>query len=130
MVHLACRALLAGPLLLACPPAHAVIVTSGNGNTDAASLLAAGGPGDPSLPGFANVGSTGTASAVYLQNRWVITANHVSLGSSVSFGGVPYTIDPTTIVQLVNTDGITPTDLKLFRLTTDPGLPAITSSFL
>jgi hypothetical protein len=121
--------LLAGCVAMHCQVASGVIVSSGNGNTDAASLAAAGGP-TASQPGFANVGSTGSATVVYLQNRWVLTTAHISLGSSVSFGGNSYSIDPTSVQQLYNSDGTTPTDLKMFRLTTDPGLPAITASYL
>src|SRR5271167_4437590 len=52
---------------------------SGNGNTDAASLAADGGPGNSGQAGFVNVGlsPTGGASVTYLGNGWIITANHV-----------------------------------------------------
>ena len=103
---------------------------SGNGNTDAASLLAAGGPGDPSQGGFVNVGLSPThgAGVTYLGNGWIITANHVSVGATsntVVLGGNTFTIDdPTTGVALHNPDNST-ADLKLYHLSTTPNLPSL-----
>jgi hypothetical protein len=103
---------------------------SGNGNTDAASLLAAGGPGDPTQGGFVNVGLSPThgAGVTYLGNGWIITANHVSVGATsntVVLGGNTYTIDdPTTGVALHNPDNST-ADLKLYHLSTTPNLPSL-----
>lgn len=37
-------------------------------------------------PGFGNVGARGNATAVYLGNQWVLTANHVGTGSVVLGG--------------------------------------------
>lgn len=114
-------------------PAWAVLVRSGNGNTDGASLSAAGGPGDPLLPGFVNVGkgSTGESSVTYLGNGWAITAGHVTIDnmiggnpSPIRFGASAYEVDMDSIHYLHNSDG-TLADLKLFRLTTDPGLPSL-----
>ncbi|REK08280.1 MAG: hypothetical protein DWQ37_20785 [Planctomycetota bacterium] len=108
------------------------VVVEGNGNTDAASLLAHGGPGDPELPGFANVGrtSSSSSSAIWIGNGWVLTANHVGSSSgSVVFGGTAYPIDTSTIVQLRNADNSL-ADVKMFKIIGDPGLPSITSSFL
>jgi hypothetical protein len=50
--------------------ARAVVISAAS---DAANLLAPG-----SDPGWANVGRLSGASAVYLGNRWVLTANHVA----------------------------------------------------
>jgi hypothetical protein len=108
---------IAAAMLFAC--AHnlpAVVIVSGNGNTTA--------PADD--PGFANVGksSTSGASITYLGNRWAISARHVFINSQVSLGGVTYGVDNSTITPLFNSDS-TIADLQLFRLTTDPGLPAL-----
>ncbi len=107
------------------------VVISGNGNTDAASLKAYVDPSNQglSVPAFANVGgnSTNGASVVYLGNRWVITAAHVNTDSNVGpvrLGGNLYAIDNSSITILHNPDNSL-ADLKLVRLTTDPGLPAI-----
>lgn len=113
--------------------ASAVLVRSGNGNTDGASLTAAGGPGDPLFPGFVNVGkgSTGESSVTYLGNGWAITAGHVTIANTIGgnpspirFGASAYQVDMNSIHYLHNSDG-TLADLKLFRLTTDPGLPSL-----
>ena len=86
----------------------------GSGNTTA--------PEDD--PGFANVGIRGPASAVYLGNRWAITAAHVRPGS-VLLSGLEYAVLPAETVPVENpTDDLTPeTDLLLLRLAEDPGLP-------
>ncbi len=110
----------------------AVVAASGNNNTDAAGLLAAGGPGDPALPGWDNVGrsSSGNASVVYLGSGWAITASHVSISSSgVQFGGQTYPVDVSSIQQLSNSDGSL-ADLKMFKLVGDPGLPDIFPSMI
>ncbi len=73
-------------------------------------------------PGWLNVGDNG----VYLGNRWVLTASHVGAGPIVfadvgTFGAVPG-----SEVRLHSpTDSSAPTDLLLFRLAADPGLPAL-----
>jgi hypothetical protein len=117
----------------------AVIVVSGNGNSNAASLEAYGGPGDVNLPGFNNVGksSTGNASVVYLGGGWAITANHVTIANQsmtinpggVTFGGVNYAVDTTSIRRLHNPGGGL-ADLKVFKIYGDPHLPAILPSYL
>jgi hypothetical protein len=102
---------------LLCDSAFAVLIRSGNGNTTA--------PADD--PGFANVGksSTGNASVTYLGNRWVLTANHVTINGPVFFDPdhdgsfTSFNVDFSTKVQIGTAD------LQLFRLTTDPGLPAL-----
>ncbi len=108
----------------------AVLVAAGNDNTDAASLLAAGGPGDPSLPGFANVSSSGNyGTVVYLGAGWAITASHVALTSSINFGGTSYTVDMSSVHQLHNADNSL-TDLKMFRVEGEPQVPELLSSYI
>jgi hypothetical protein len=108
----------------------AVLVANGNPNTDAASLLAAGGPGDPSLPGFANVSRSGdNGTVIYLGAGWALTANHVALTSTINFGGTWFTVDMSSVHQLKNADN-SPTDLKMFRVQGEPDLPEILSSYL
>ena len=80
--------------------------------------------------GFANVGLRGVGSAVYLGNRWVITASHNSAGT-VFFDGVGFdnVVDETH--RLVNPadatqEDLSPsTDLILMRLREEPDLPAV-----
>jgi hypothetical protein len=103
-----------------CPTAaQAVIIDSltGTGNTSA--------PADD--PGWANVGLRGIGTGVYLGDRWVITAAHVGPGSIV-LSGTTYAAEADSMLTLNNAFDPTktePADLILYRLTTDPGLPAL-----
>lgn len=94
---------------------QAVQVLTTTGNTTA--------PGDD--PGFANVGQLNSASAIYLGNRWVLTASHVGAGTVV-FGGNAYTATG-PVTQLTNPD-TSFTDMVLFQISTDPGLPSLVIS--
>jgi len=120
------------------PVAHAVVLRNGNGNIDVASLAAALGPANPALPGWVSVGksSTGQASVTYLGNGWVITAAHVTIDnniggnpSPITFGPNPFFADMSTIHVLTNPDNSI-SDLKVFRLTSDPGLPSAIPALL
>ncbi len=99
--------------------AFAVVIDvgDGSGNTTA--------PEDD--PGFLNVGVRGDASAVYLGNRWAVTASHVGAGT-VQLDGEAYSHIPSETVRLSNPEdsGLSEfTDLILFRLEEDPGLPSV-----
>jgi hypothetical protein len=99
---------------------HGVVVISGDTNNTA--------PGGQ--PYFDNVGSIGGASGIYLGNRWVVTAAHVagSLPASATFGGTTYATEAGTFHRINNPTGSglsTLTDIVLFRLGTDPGLPSL-----
>ncbi len=101
------------------PPAQAVIIdtTTGTGNTSAPTAD----------PGWANVGVRGIGTGVYLGNRWVLTASHVGAGG-ITLSGTTYVVQAGSQFQLNNAGapGKTAfTDLVMFRLTADPGLPAI-----
>jgi hypothetical protein len=104
----------AAALLLAFP-AGAVIIDSddGTGNTGA----------PPDDPGWAHVGIRGGWTAIYLRNRWLLTANHVATGP-VELGGVLYDDIPGSAIRLDNGDG-TFADLKVFAIAQDPGLPEL-----
>lgn len=100
-----------------------VVVISGAANSTA----------PPGQPYFANVGFVGGGSAIYLGNRWVMTAAHVagSLPASVTLGGSVYTTQPGTFNRLHDPDTLgdpmpTVTDAVVFRLAADPGLPWLT----
>jgi hypothetical protein len=112
-------AMLLAAILVACcgrPAAALIVVPPGsNDNTSA--------PTDD--PGWLNVGDNG----VYLGNRWVITAAHVG-AQTTAFPGIPgsFAVVPDSAVQLQNPSGFgltTSTDLLMYRLTTDPGLPSL-----
>lgn len=102
------------------PVARAVVINTsgGTGNTNA--------PADD--PGWANIGTLGVGTGIYLGGDWVLTAAHVGAGS-ISLAGVSYAALPGTTVQLTNgvTGKTTNTDLIMFRLATVPaGLGSLT----
>ena len=103
-------------LLVSVPCAGVVIdVGDGSGNVTA--------PEDD--PGFVNVGMRGIASAVYLGNRWVMTASHLGAGT-VTFDDTAYSHVPGEFERLSNPAGLTEkTDILLFRIQDDPGLPSL-----
>ncbi len=79
----------------------------------------------PDDPGWANIVSPNGCSGVYLGNRWVLTAGHVGAGA-VTIGGTSYAVQAGSAIRLRTPDDAGVTDLALFRLAADPGLPEIT----
>ena len=73
--------------------------------------------------GWENVGQRGIGDGVYLGKRWVITAYHVGAGTTAFSVGTFSYLDGSA-VRLQNPDG-TNTDLLMYRLTDDPGLPEL-----
>lgn len=115
----AAAALLGVLLLLPAPDARGVIIDTltGAGNVTA----------PPDDPGWANVGTVNNGSGVYLGNRWMITANHVGSGDT-TLNGATYAVVPGSTIVLTNAGApgrTANTDLLLYRLTTDPGLPTL-----
>jgi hypothetical protein len=111
---------LAGLLLvvLAAAPAEAVIVATNNFD---ATLRA---PGND--PGWSSLAFLKNASAVYLGNRWMITANHVGDGNVRFTDGRTFNFAIGSGRQLSNPAGTSGTpDLRMFRLVQDPGLPTM-----
>jgi hypothetical protein len=76
-------------------------------------------------PGWANVTHLGNATGVYLGNRWMITAGHVS-DAAVRFtdGRDPFEVSFGSKVSIRNPNGSI-ADLRMFRLAEDPNLPAL-----
>jgi hypothetical protein len=108
-------------LVAFCQSAEAVVIASGGLNN-----TASGGPQN-----FNNVGTLNGASAIYLANGWVLTANHVSssLPASVNFGGTNYATEVGSFHRLTNDGPLsTFTDIVLFRLSAPPALPGVTIS--
>lgn len=111
-------------LALTVGDAHAVLIGSGDGTGNAL-------PGSPpsGIP-WSNVGTyangAGPASATYLGNRYVLLTNHSGLpAGGINFPGVgSFVLDGVTDQLLTNGDTTT-SDLRLVRLATDPGLPAV-----
>jgi len=109
-------------LLLATRPGLGVVIDtlSGTGNTSA--------PGND--PGWSNVGFRGIGTGVYLGNRWVLTANHVG-GGDIVLGSGTYSMLAGSGQQLTNGGAAgksTSTDLYLYQIDRDPGLPALAIS--
>ncbi len=100
--------------------AHAVVIST---SRDTANLLA---PAEN--PGWNNVAHLSSASAVYLGNDWMLTANHVSDAPVQFSDGRVFNIAPGTDVPINNPGSLAllgAADLRMFRLTADPGLPAL-----
>lgn len=97
----------------------ALIITSGDGSGNITA------PADD--PGFANIGrrvpGEGAGTFIYLGNKKVLAAAHIGI-ADVVFGGVTYSAVPASDVQLQNAD-TTPTDLVIFEIASDPGLPSL-----
>ncbi len=100
-------------------------------------MVTSGGPNNAApggQPFFHNVGSIGSASAIYLSDGWVLSANHVagSLPGSVNFGGISYTTQAGSFHRLTN-PVYSPTlslltDIVVFRLSASLALPGVTIS--
>ncbi len=76
-------------------------------------------------PGFGHVATTGSASSIYLGNRWLLTAAHVG-GGPTTLGGTTYEPDPDSIHRLTNPDGLSEfTDLVLYQVIQNPELPSL-----
>ncbi len=65
-------------------------------------------------------GVTSPASGVYLGDRFVLTADHVTTPVSVRINGVDYQLDSS-----FKPKQIAGVDLKLYRIARDPGLPKL-----
>lgn len=70
-------------------------------------------------PGWNNVGKRSGGSAVYLMDRWVLTAAHVGAGS-VTFGSTSYNALSGSAHRLTEPGGSGVVDLTLFQLDSTP----------
>jgi len=95
--------------------AEAVIIETGDGTGNVTA--------PPDDPGWANLGTRGGTTAVYLGRRWVLTANHVGVGD-VIFEGQTYSPVPGSKVRFENPD-TSLADLIVFKIFDDPGLPRL-----
>jgi hypothetical protein len=106
-------------LLLLGTSAQAVVHSTGDGT---GTITA---PADD--PGFDHVGIAANGlSAVYIGNRWMLTAAHVG-EQALTLGGVTYAAVPGSLIQLQFAPGIY-SDLVLVRLATEPPLPPLVLS--
>ncbi|MCA9214798.1 MAG: hypothetical protein KDB27_17125 [Planctomycetales bacterium] len=96
---------------------NAVVVSTTTENTTA--------PEDD--PGWNNVAVVSDSTGIYLGNRWMLTARHIG-AHDANFPGIGnYAANPATQVPVPNpSGGLTEfTDLLLYQLFEDPGLPPI-----
>jgi len=99
-------------------PVEAVLLDSEDGSANTRA------PGDD--PGWSHVGIRSGLTAIYLGDRWVLTARHVGPGH-LRLGGRAWPSVPGSMVRLHNPgmgDKKRP-DLILFRLTEQPTLPSL-----
>ena len=100
--------------------AHAVAITN---DSNSVNLVA---PAND--PGWNNVAQMSGATAVYLGNDWMITANHVSDGPVTFSNGEVINVVPNSDIGFSNPPstglGGSP-DLRMFQLATNPGLPSL-----
>lgn len=110
-------------LQFSAPDAQALIVSNTTGTNVA--------PADD--PGWNNVGrftGSGAGTFIYLGNKKVLTAYHIGQGivgdptKPISFNGNSYNTVAGSGVRLKNPDN-SYTDLMVFELATDPGLPTL-----
>jgi hypothetical protein len=101
--------------LLSAVDAQAVLLASGDGTQNATA------PAND--PGWAHVGIRNGLGAVYIGNRWVLTAAHVGIGP-VTLAGATYEAIPESLATFETTPG-QPADLIAFKLREDPGLPSL-----
>ncbi|MFK7896756.1 MAG: trypsin-like serine protease [Myxococcota bacterium] len=106
---------LLGSLLLTPAPVEAVLIATGDGSGNTTA------PSGAADPGFANVGSIGGLSGVYIRNGWVLTAGHVGMGT-ITLLGVPYEPVPESLRTFTNDEGDV-ADLVAFKLRKRPPLP-------
>lgn len=98
--------------------AHAVILYSGD-NSANQTVPASGAPFE-SVARVCNNGGGGTSgSAVHIRGKYMLTANHVSNRSHVTFDGSTYWGRDTAFTPIQ----FGTTDMKLIKLVNSPGLP-------
>ncbi len=112
--------LVCASLLAALPAVRGIVI---HGGTGAQNFTAPTGTGAASDPGFANVGPNGVYLGNYGGNFWVLTATHVGAGD-IFLNGSTRTLVGGSAITVLNGDS-SPTDLTLFRISTDPGLTTL-----
>ncbi len=106
-------------VLLIAAPARAIVVADGDARNQQPPDAPAG---SPVFPYWDYLARRGSYSAVYLGDRWVLTAGHIGLGG-VEIRGRVYAALPDSEIDLRT--GYRSADLSLFRLREDPELPPL-----
>jgi hypothetical protein len=126
--QLICRSWVCAAICVGCPALAAAAIVDGSNGTGTANTT----PPYP-VAGLNNVGKLifgPPGSGIYLGNQWVLTATHigtVSAGTEFDVNGAAFFSDG-NVVRLNNPSDNSPTDLEVFHLTADPGLPRLTLS--
>ena len=116
---------LASAIMLAGAPwCAAVIIRGGDGTGNTTSPTIAGGA-PANVTGWANVGSVGNGSVVYLGNGWALTAAHVNRSTPVNFGGIDYATDQVYRLHEPNSTTLF-ADLVMLHLSTTPNINPLT----
>jgi len=107
-----------------------VVAASAAVSSSASAVIVNGGDGTQNTTGegaqgWEHVGTVRGASAVYLGNQWVLTAVHVGPGDLFLPGRGFYSVVPGSSVTLVDPVTSVPTDMTMFRISSDPGLPTL-----
>ncbi len=125
--------------VLACSQVASAVIVAGNyANQSDASVNTTAGSVPGAFPYWNYVGQVGTASTVYLGNDWMITAAHLTIGSTATLNGVTYNIVNNSGVVLKNPNNVSVplagrgqnTDLLMFKIQIDgshpdPNLPVL-----
>lgn len=107
-------------LILSSPLSHAIILYSGDNSANLVAPDTARADVFDAVAKVCNSTGGGTSgSAIHLQGKYMLTANHVSNRTHVTFDGSSFFIRDTTFTPVK----IGNTDMKLFKLLEDPGLP-------
>lgn len=100
-------------LLVFVSPARAIVIAGGTGTENFSAPT--------NDPGWTNVASNGIYLGSFGGGYWAITATHVGAGN-LFLNGQTHALVPGSALTVLNGDN-SATDLTLFRLATDPGLP-------
>lgn len=112
-------------ILLICQSTWAVIINSATGVENVTSPSNTAAYSDFSY--WNNVGECGVGTGIYLGNGWVLTAYHVVASGtpSITLNGTVYNPVANSTVRIGASAGA-PTDMAIFQLTQNPGLPSLT----
>ncbi|MGB0409699.1 MAG: hypothetical protein ACPGIC_06850 [Opitutales bacterium] len=121
-MHRACITLVSIALLLSTTALQAVILYSGDNSANQTAPDTARTDVFHAVARVCDNGGGNTrGSAVHIRGKYLLTANHVSLRSHVTFDGVTYWARDTSFTPIT----FASIDMKLFKLVDDPGLPGV-----
>lgn len=114
--------ILSATLLLLLPTAHALVLYNGSNTENQTAPDAAREAIFNSVAKICDsTGNNRSGSAVYIRDKYLLTASHISMRSHVTFDGVIYWERDTNFTPIKFGNA----DVKLFKLLEDPGLEEI-----